>query len=282
MTQDYAYKYHTYPVYSEEMAIEGAVKRYTSFPTPVEVFEYAMLGMPKYFPMTKQAITSDLMIPFLNSAITDIEMELGCNLSEVVHYHSDDFIDGMFSNNYMGMRLQRWPATQIVKMSLKYPHTNTQNVYQQYTIPPTWIYLRRNKVNVIAAMGSVTVSTDNTALVAAGGIFQYITGFGRGSYQPGMIEIVYKAGFEHDKLPSSVADLIKTWAAARFLGDVIAPLFPSGSVDVRVDGVSQGVSYAIPQMLLKRLEHLEKKKAELKASFKGQFARSVKMTFIGA
>lgn len=282
MAQDYKYQYNTYPIFAEEFSHEGAFKRFSPFPGPKEVYDFALMGLPKYFPLTKEPITVDMVEPYLNSAITEIEMSLGCNLSEVTHFHSEDYIDGMFTNNYQGTRLQRWPATEIVDMKLKYPHTNTQNVYQRYTIPAPWIYLRMNKVNVVAAIGSVTVNTDNTSLVTAGGIFTYITGFGRGAYQPGTIEVVYKAGFKHDKMPSNVVDLIKTWAAARWLSDLIPVMFPTSGVQVSIDGVAQGVTYNIQQLLTDRLAKMEQKKKELSESLKKQYARTIKMSFIGA
>jgi len=282
VTQDYTYAYNTYPISSEETAMEGALKRFTPMPNPKDVYDFALMGLPKYFPLTREPITIEMVKPFLDSAVTEIEMELGCNISEVAHYHSEDYIDGMFTNNYMGTRLQRWPATSIVSMQLKYPHTNTPTPYQKYTIPANWIMLRRNRVNVVAAMGAVTVSTDNSATVTAGGIFTFITGFSRGAYGPGSIEVIYKAGFKHDQLPSSVADLIKTWAAYRWLQMIIPVLFPQTSVSVGIDGVNQSVTLNMYAALVARLAEMEKKKMQLSAALTKSFGRTAKMSFIGS
>jgi len=279
---EYGYQYHTYPIHSQDITKEGSFKRFTPMPGPKEVFDYALLGLPKFLPLTSEAITQDFARPFLESAITEIEMNLGCNLSEVGHQQSEDYIDGSFSNNFMGIQLRKWPATKVNQIILKYPHTNTQETYQSYTIPPAWIYLHKNKVNIVAAIGSVTVSTSSPSVANAGGIFQYITGFGRGAYQPGTIEVNYDAGFKSDQLPSSVADLIKTWAAQRMLSDLAPVLFPNSSVNVSVDGVSQGVTYNVQQLIQTRLEQLEKKKNDLKRSFVKAFSRTVKTSYIGA
>lgn len=281
MTQSYGTQYHTYPCFAEEMSHEGAFKRFSAFPGPKEVYDMALFGLPKFAPLTGEPITQEMAIPYLESAVTELEMQLGCSISPVVRYHSDDHIDGLFERNFMGIRLQSWPATSIISVQLKYPHTNTTSVYQRYTIPPNWVYLRKNKMNIVAAVGAVTVSTDNSAMVSAGGLFTYITGFGRGAYQPGTIEIVYQAGFEHDKLPSSVADLIKTWAAHRFLVDMMPMLFPTTSVTDSIDGVSQTVSYNIQMTLGNRIKMLEQKKAELSAALVKQFSKTLKTTFIG-
>jgi len=293
----YGKNYHTYPVFSQEASIEGAVKRFAPMPGPKEVFDYALLGLPKYLPLTQERITPDGFIDnagnltsgvavadFLTSAMVEMEMEMDCNISEVTHIHSEDYIDGMFTNNFQGMRIQRWPATEITQVILKYPHTNTpdENLFQTYTIPPPWIYLRRNKVNIIAAIGALSIETSNPSAASAGGIFTYITGFNRGAWQPGTIEIVYKAGFDHDKLPAAVADLVKTWAAHRYLNDISAALFPNNSVSTSIDGISQSVGFDIQRLVEGRLEKLAEKKNDLKRAFKKQFGQQIGYSFIGS
>ena len=282
--KEYKDQYHQWPVFSQESSHEGAFKRFVPMPGPVEVFQFALLGLPKIFPLTQELISVDSPVSiadYLTSAITEIEMDMGCNLSEVTHFHSEDYIDGMFSANFSGIRLQRWPAVQIDQVTLKYPHANTKNVYQTYTIPKPWVYLRRNKMNIVASIGSVSINTDASSF-AAGGLLTYVTGFARGAYNPGFIEVVYRAGFHHDKLPSMVADLVKTWAAHRYLSDIGPMLFPNSSVNVSIDGVSQGVTFQVQQLIQMRLTELDKKKAELKSAFKKQFAKTMSMSFIGA
>jgi hypothetical protein len=281
MTQSYGTQYHTYPVFAEEMSHEGAFKRFTHFPGPHEVFQMALFGLPKVSPLTGEVITEEMAAPYLESAVAEIEMVVGCTLSPVVRFHSDDHIDGLFERNFMGIRLQSWPATEVISVKLKYPHTNTASIYQTYTIPSNWVYLRKNKINIVAAVGAVTVSTDNSSMVTAGGLFTYITGFGRGAYQPGVLEVVYKAGFEHDKLPSSVADLIKTWAAHRMLCDFMPILFPTSSLTDSIDGVSQSVTYNIHMTLANRIKMLEQKKTELAAALTKQFSKTLKTTYLG-
>lgn len=282
MTQSYGYQYHTYPVFAEEMSHEGAVKKFERMPGPKEVFDMAMRGLPKKYPLTGEPIEQSEVEPYLSSAIAEIEMKLNCNLSEVTQFHSEDYIDGMFGGNWMGINLRSWPATEITQVQFKFPHANTQSTYQTYTIPAPWIYLRRNKMNVVAGVGAVTASVDNSNIASAGGIFSYISGFARGAYQPGTMEVVYKSGFKHDQLPANVADLVKTWAARRFLIEIFPVLFPTSSTNVSIDGVSQGVTYGVTQMLVSKLEMLDKKILDLTASLKNQYGKSVAVSFVGA
>lgn len=301
-TPIYGNQYHTYPVITSEdgLSYEGAMRRFKAFPTPDDVFRKALLGLPKKLPMSHEELVVDDCAPFLESAITEIEMSMNMNVTPVDHYQHFDYIDGMFESNFFGMNLERWPATKINRLMLKYPHAMTRsvipgqdpsstpnpsglsNAYQTYSIPPGWIYLKRNKINVVAAFGAVTVSTDASAVANAGGIFSYITGFGRGSYQPGMIECWYSAGFPVDKLPATVWDLIVTLATIRFLEDIFAVLLPYSSVNVSIDGVSQSASLNLAQMLLQRMQFLKDQYEKKKAAINANFGKTLKMSFIGA
>jgi len=295
----YQASYFGYPCYTSEdgLSLEGALKRYKSTPTPDDVFKKAMLGLPKNLTMTNEVLTADDCAAHLEAAITEIEMSTCMNLSPVDHWQSFDYIEGMFEANFMGLKLERWPATQVNYLMLKFPHTQTISVvpgqdfpkpaglpvaYQTYTIPKAWVALRRNKINVVAAFGAVTVQTDQTAVANAGGIFSYITGFGRGAYQPAMIECHYTAGFPADKLPSTVWDLIVTLACVRFLEDIFPTLVPYQSVSVTIDGVSQSANINLPQLIMKRIEFLQAQYAKKLAAINQNFGRTIKLSFIGS
>lgn len=282
MTQDYGVQYNTYPVFSKDDGFEPAVKRHTPMPTPRDVYDYALMGLPKTFPLTKEPITVDMVTPFLNNAITQIEMDTGMSLSPVYYDQAFDYIDGSFEANFSGFKLQQWPATEIVSMQLKFPHVTARNPYQTYTIPPAWVSLRRNRVNVIAAFGAVSIQTDNSNVATAGGIFSYITGFARGAYQPAIVEIKYKAGWDSDKMPTTVSDLIKNKAALYFLQDIAALLFPVAGVSVGIDGVSQSASMPGPSLLVQRIQDLTTRVEKQKNAIAKVMGRTIKMSFIGA
>jgi len=291
VAQVYDAQYYTYPVFTTDLGFEGSTKRFRTMPMPEDVYRFALLGLPKIFPLTQEPITPDDAKIFLENAITEIEMSLNIDITPVDHWQSFDYIDGMFSANYTGLKLERWPATKVVDLMMKFPHTQSvspgitplpgqSQVYQQYTIPKPWVALRRNRINVMAAFGAVSVSTGEAA--TATGLFSYITGFARGAYQPAIIECRYTAGFENDKLPSSVWDLIVTLASLRFLEAVAAPLFPIAGVTVAIDGVSQSASLPGPQLLLQKIQSLKDQYAAKVNAVTRNFGRTFKLAFIGA
>lgn len=274
--------FRKYPLWAEEMSFEGAVSIYKPMPGPKEVFDFVMLGMQKILPMTGQSLKQEDVEPFISSAIAEIEMDLGCEITEKTLYHHEDLVADKFNLNMMGIKLTRWPAIKIENVQIKFPHAATATPFQKYTVPPQWVFLRKNKMNIVASTGAIVGTTDNSAIANAGGIFTFITGFGNNSFQPGLIEIVYKAGYEHDKLPANVADLVKTWAAWGYLANILPVLFPAASTSVAIDGVSQSVGLSIQQMLTQRVAFLEQRKKELAASFKKNHSRTVKISYIGA
>ena len=279
---EHGYQYHTYPVRANDNTIEGSFKRYRPMPTPVEVFNYSMLGLPKVLPITREQMTPELIEPALESAINEIEMSYSCLLSETTLFHPVDYIDGMFFRDYSGTKLPKWPATEIVSVKLKFPHTNTSATFQEYTIPSNWVSLEKNKVNIIASIGAVSTSNKNPVVSTPAGVFSYITGFHRGAWQPNLLEIGYVAGFKQDKYPAVLYDLIRTIAAKNFMIDVLPALFPSQSVNVSVDGISQGVSYSVPQLISSRIENLKAKQIELSRAFRKEFGKFTSRTYFGA
>jgi hypothetical protein len=279
---DYGTKARQYPVESAEYAIES-MKRFTSFPTPQEVFDFALRGLPKFFPLTNEPITVDMVIPFLESAITEIEMQHSMSLSPTIHHHPvDNWDNATFGSNYSGVRLPRWPATKIIDVRHKYPHVQTNTPYQSFAIPPEWVFLKGSKMNILASSGSVIIASEGGSYASgAAGILGYFTGMHWGTWQPGVIEITYQAGFDNDRLPSAVADLIKSWAAMRFIGDLLPVLFPNTGVSTSADQVSQSVTMNVAALLQTRHEMLAVKTTQLVSAIRGAHGRNIKMAFIG-
>jgi hypothetical protein len=191
-------------------------------------------------------------------------------------------MDGMFNNNYGGINLSRWPATKVISFQFKYQSAVINPPFATYTVPAEWIALKKNKVNLMVASGRVTPKYDNSGLPQSG-IFFGTVGIGYNSpWRPNTIEVIYQAGFDHDKLPANVALMIKLQAAKFMLIGIAPVLFPSSSVNVSIDGVSQSVGYTIPTLLQQRIDRMEKEVEELAAALKSGFGKTVKMTRFGS
>jgi hypothetical protein len=283
MAGEYVDPWNTYPIYSRDESFEGAVKRYTHLPTPTDLINFALKGMPKVYPLTKEPITQEDVESYLTSAFTEIEMGMGMDLSPVERFHSVDYVTDMFEANWCGIRLPHFPATQVLKLSIKFSHAVTATPFLEYVVPANWVLLKLNKVNLAASTGTINVRQGGgTDAVSAIGLFSFVTGFARGNYQPNIIEVQYVSGFAPDKVPAVVADLIKTVAAIRMLSDLGPLLFPFSSTSVQIDGVSQSAGLPGPRLLEAKVQALREKRAELESAIKSHFGRSVNWSFIGA
>ena len=302
MTQaTYKDRFFQYPVQAAEdgLGFEGAEHRFRAHPTPEDVFKKALFGLPKALTLTNEIMTVEDCADYLSNAVTEIEMSTCMNISPVDHFQSSDHIEGLTTCNYTGIKLERWPATHIRYLQFKFPHTNlvsniqgddnpqqtginTPGAYLTYTVPVSWIVLRKNVVNISASYGVVSINSDQSAIANAGGIFTYLTGINNKSYQPAMIEVAYTAGFSADRLPASVHDLIVTLASVRFLEDIFPVLIPYQSVNVTVDGVSQSATINLPQLILKRIELLQAQYKKKLAAINQNFGKTIRMTFLGA
>jgi hypothetical protein len=280
--QTYEELYHGYPIFTEPSGFEGSVKRYTTAPTPQDLINFGLKGLPKVYPLTNEPITLGDVERYLVSAYTEIEMAMSMDLSPVQHYQSFDYVADMFEANWGGMRLDRFPATKILHMQLKFPHTQMPVPLTAYTIPASWLVFRRNRVNLAAGIGAVSVSQGGAGQAGTVGIFSYFAGFARGAYQPAVVEVAYQSGFDNDKMPAVVADLILTVACIRMLSDMGPVLFPFSSSSVSIDSVAQSAGLPGPGFLMNKIAALEKKRQEQEAAIKAQFGRSIKMTVIGS
>ena len=283
MTQDYIDPYHTYPINSTEDGFEGAVKRFVSQPTPTDLINYALKGLPKVFPLTGERITIEDVEHYLTSALVETEMSMNMDITQTEHFQSVDYIPDMFSANWSGVKLTRFPATQILRVALKFPHTQTNDPVIQYIIPSGWLVLRSNRMNISASFGSVIVQQGGATQGYGGlGMFSFMSGYARGTYQPAVMEIQYVSGWATDKMPAVIADLILTVAAIRMLNDLGPILFPFRSTSVSIDAVSQSAQLPGPQLLLGRIQALELKRKQLESSITAHLGKTIKMSFIGA
>jgi hypothetical protein len=279
-TQDYEMPYHGYPIFSSSDGYEGAMKIYDTFPTPDNLISYALKGIPKRYPLTGEPILAKDVESYLTSAMSEVQMDLGCDILPIIHWNSSDFIDGMFNANFTGIKLPRWPAFKVLNVRFKFAHTQTNTPFQSYTMPAAWVALRRNRITIAPSYGGMIVQ--QSADASSAGVFQYITGFARGAYHPCLIEVQYVAGFDQDRFPAILKDLILTVAAIRMLTDIGPKLFPYSAASVSIDGISQSASLPGPGYLLQLIQGLEKKRSELTASFVKYFGKTIKMGFIGA
>ena len=285
---DYTGDIHQYPVGARDRdddstagsGIEGAHFRFLPLPTPEDIRMIALFGLKRLAPDAYAEISDKLIQHHLTSAMGEMEMQHNLRLTPTETFVSVDYVSGMFAENYSGIPLRVWPATAITQFLFKFPHSQTSDPILQWEVPPNWVILRHNMLNVACDYGrfQITRSTSgNSGMPPLAGMM----GFMSGNYRPSAIEVRYLAGFTADKVPATVCDWIVTLASIRLLTNVIPLLFPFSSSSVTIDGVTQSSSINAAALLTQRLQQLEVQAKKQQSAVLGSYGRNFHLTFVG-
>ena len=96
---------------------------------------------------------------------------------------------------------------------------------------------------------------------------------------PGGVRVKYTAGFEKDKIPAAMVELIENMAAFKLLTFLGPLIFPHTSVGVSMDGVSQSVGTPGPNFLSNRIKDLGDIIEKQKVAIKGYYQRAFQIDF---
>lgn len=276
--EPYAGTYLNYPIYVKDGGdnIEGAFKRFDTFPTIQDVRTFSLVGLSRLVPDVDSIVTDDYLKLFLTSAINEIEMTTGMTLSPMEISVPVDFVEGIFGPRFTGIQIRHFPVNQILSVKLKATHTQSDNPVNTIDIPPTWISFRSRRLNIMADLGSVRTQSGT-----AGGVpFPYLAGYSASPWRPNQIEVQLNVGFQEDRLPAIVKELILIQTSIGLLNDIIPMLFPFSSTSVAIDGVSQSSGLPGPQFLMTRIGMLEKLRDQKKAAIKAALGQSLVMTYV--
>lgn len=269
-----------YPFGSEtereaDLEIDGGFLRFRDYPTPNDVIKYGLIGVPKTFPLTGEVIDDEMVLPFMASAIADIEMT-GLTISPTIFTKTDDFHEGVFTRNYFPVTVNKFPVLEVQDITLYFPHTSSDKPMLKYVIPREWISLDGfTRFNIIASTGllapQMTGATYNAPLAI----------WTNSQYRPNAFTATWQAGFERGKLPYNVWKLIIDKTAYDFLKDIGPVLFPMGSMSVSLDGISQSAQNPGPTLFEHRLKRLERSIAEQMNRILGYYGQTLNIDFAG-
>lgn len=272
-------RFNSYPVLArdyDQNGAEGAFKRFSGLPTPDEVYRFAATGLDAFVPLARiQAIFNpEAVQDALTATMVQFEQELGCVLTPTEFFKPVDYHETMSTRNMTPIQLEKWPATKIYKLSFKFSHALSSNPAAEVIVPPTWIALVKNKINVQPDQGVPVYNITS----GFGAWWGPLLGNGySSSYRPNLIEVHYVAGFENDRVPANLAYAIKQAATILLLVDVAPILFPNTSVSVSIDSVSQSASNSLYQYLMQRVQLLEQSVQKTKAALRAEHGRTIKI-----
>lgn len=268
----YYNEYHSYPIMVKNSQIESGITRFLPFPTLNDFAEVAFMGLDRVSALVNEMKSNEPLLQLhLSNAVTQLEQELETSFSEQEAEKVHSYIyEHRYYDDQVPIDLNRFPVTAIMGVEICFPHALTGSPFFSREIPPSWIVLHRNKITMSPSIGAFLNKFAFNAYPDASPL--YMTPMGNN--RPMSIKVRFRYGFDSERLPANLVKLILDVATVNMLIDYHAHITPFNSTSVSIDGVSQSASLVGPQLLIQKIEMLQKviqqqKQLLLKAHSKG-------------
>lgn len=230
-----------------------------------------LFGIPLRAPLTGQEVTDDMLKMFIRKGISDFETSVRIPVSPVrktdkINYERAD--DTQFGTR----QLERWPVLKIEALQALYPG---RHLGQEANYPTDWVVPQGDTGLIRIVPRSGTDVNANINFVTSVGY----TGIQMNNFKhwPDLWSITYIAGFDFEKIPDVVNDLIGTLAAIKLLSQLGPALMPFNSRSIGLDGMSQGTSNGGPAWLAGRIADLIAERDRLVANLKSHYGTDIVM-----
>jgi hypothetical protein len=194
---------------------------------------------------TNQELTPDDLKDFIANAISRIEHEARIDISPVKYTDLLDYNPYDY-RKFCFLQLNHWPVIQVQSVKAQFPGSTD---YLQF--PTEWIVCQNESGLLQIAPRSGIPS--QIAITNGSGLMPLIVmGSGAGRW-PQLFEVVYTAGFDYDKIPAIMRDLIGLYASISVL-ELLDTSYYQGSYSIGIDGASQSVGLPGPGWLQSRIQ----------------------------
>jgi hypothetical protein len=260
-----------FPVWAKDGEdICGAFERYKSLPTFATLKARALFGIPLKSQLTGETIADETLTHYIDTAISELEHELDLYITPVSFDEKHDYRRHEFTWSYNYLKLNHSNVIQVEEVELSFSNDQENLGFVQFPVEHVHLMHQEGVIQLVPAFGT---SLSGFLLSAFSGTqFHALRAIGLHTF-PGGVRVKYTAGFEKDKVPSAVVELIENMAAFKLLTFIGPLIFPHTSVGVSMDGVSQSVGTPGPQFLANRISDLDKIIEKQKEAIKGYYQK---------
>lgn len=256
--------------------ITGKFERYKPVPEANDLKNGALFGIPLKSQLTGQEVTDPMIKKYIDSAVSEIEHELDLYITPVEFVEKHDYRKHEFTWNYNYLQLNHPNVITVSKVELSFSNTEEQG-FVDFPLEHVHIMPQEGVMQLVPAFGT---SLSGFLLSAFSGTqFHALRAIGLNEF-PGGVRVTYTSGFEENKVPAAIVELIENIAAYKLLTFVGPLLFPYNSIGISLDGVSQSVSSPGPQFMAQRIKDLEAIIEKQKDSIKGYYQRKYQLGMI--
>lgn len=244
-------------------------ERYLPLPDADGMKNRSLFGIPLKSQLTGQEVTNDTITHYINASISELEHELDLYITPIVFNEKHDYNRRDFSWTYNYLKLNHSNILHVRKLELTFSNNQDSGLI---VYPNEFVHVmpQEGVIQLVPAFGTSMSGFQVSAF--SGAQYGALMALGTGSF-PGGVRVEYECGFEKDKVPASIVDLIENMAAYKLLSSVGPLLFPYNSIGISIDGTSQSVSSPGPQFLAQRLKDLQGIIEKSKDSVKGYYQK---------
>lgn len=250
--------------------IEPSVDRYSALPTPDDMRNQSLFGIPLKSALTGQTVTDATLQSYINQAISQIEHTLDIYITPVQFLDKHDYVREMFAHSFAYVKLDHPNVISVESVQISFNNDTLAPAAITFPLEHVHLMPQEGVVQLVPAYGT---SLAGFLLSAFSGV--QFCAFQNALLQnwPGAIRISYTSGFQPGKIPSSISGVIERLAAYKFLSALGPVIFPVNSSSVGIDGASQSVSTLGPGFLKQRMDELDKTIKEELDALKGYYQR---------
>ena len=249
---------------------EGSVDRYRPLPTPSNIRSIHLFGLLLQSNITNELVPDETIQFYIDSAISEIEHELDLYITPVQFREKHDYNADHFLKNFAYIKLFHPNVISVQKVELSFSNDPETSGLVEFPLEYVMVKPQEGSLQLVPAFG--TTLSGMAASVFTGAQF-YALGNQNVTTLPGGYRITYIAGFEKDKVPAAIVDLIAVRASISMLSTLGPIFYPNSSVSISTDGLSQSTSTFGVKQFNDRLQQLREQEKKLLEAVKGYYQR---------
>jgi len=252
-----------------------------------------LFGIPLMSPITQQRLTDPVLKNILTKSAARIELECNIDVFPLVRVVRQPFDRVKMTQGFNQIDTGVRSIRELLEVSIRSSnssHTQNNVDYQTdttnregsvlYNFPLEWIdpsLMRKGLIHFVPLQSSANGTIPGGLIGGtAAPLFQILTQL---TSIPGYFFIRYASGWQENSIPSTVNDLIGTYAAMEVLS-LLGPTNRWNSQNIGIDGASQGISGPGNQLFALRMQELTAKADQLRDLIKKRFSNAIFMRHI--
>ena len=265
------------PFPSANVDQDPGVNRYVSIPTPSDLRDRTLFGIPLKSALTGQELNDDAIQNFIDQSISELEHTLDLYITPVTFQEQQDYDRQLQFWSFGYVKVNHPNILSVNSFALSFNNGNSGPPLVNIPLEFLHVQPMEQTIQLVPAIG-VTISGMLISIYSGLGFHAFNTQ--TISQWPGAFHINYTCGFENGKVPAVITGLIENMAAYRVLSMFGPLIFPQNSVSVSTDGVSQSTGTMGPMFLRQRLAELDQIIKQQTDAVKGYYQRKFLIDYL--